>query len=114
MKTKLFSVTKDEFEWQFFRAGGKGGQKQNKTSSACRCIHKESGAVGESREERQQVQNRKLAFLRCVNSKEFQTWLKLTASAVSAGFENIETQINKEMQEENLKIEFYTPESKIK
>ena len=42
----LFSLTKNDFELQFFRAGGKGGQKQNKTSSGCRIIHKESGAVG--------------------------------------------------------------------
>ena len=109
-KTPLFSVTKDDFEWQFFRAGGKGGQKQNKTSSACRCIHPPSGARGESREERQQIQNRRIAFKRCVESKEFQNWVKLTASAMSIGFSNVEKQVDDMMREENLKIEFYDPD----
>ena len=30
-KELLFSVTKDDFDWDYFRAGGKGGQHQNKT-----------------------------------------------------------------------------------
>lgn len=106
---KLFSVTEDDFTWQFFRAGGKGGQKQNKTSSACRCIHPPSGAIGESREERQQSQNRKIAFNRCVNSKEFQNWIKLTASAMSLGFQNIEKQVDDMMREENIKVEYFEP-----
>lgn len=29
----LFSVTRDDCDWQTFRAGGKGGQNQNKVSS---------------------------------------------------------------------------------
>ena len=66
MKELLFSVTKKDFELQFFRAGGKGGQKQNKTSSACRIVHKASGATGESREQRQQIANKKLAFQRLI------------------------------------------------
>jgi len=108
-KQKLFSVTKDDFEWQFFRAGGKGGQKQNKTSSACRCMHLPSGAVGEARDERQQIQNRRLAFRRCVESKPFQMWVKLTSSAMEKGFKDIEKQVDNMMKEENLKIEYYTP-----
>ena len=107
MKTKLFSVTKDEFEWQFFRAGGKGGQKQNKTSSACRCIHPPSGAAGEARDERQQIQNRRLAFRRCVDSPQFQTWLKATAAAVARGFDSIEQEVDRAMRDENLKVEYF-------
>lgn len=102
MKEKLFSVTKDQFDWQFFRAGGKGGQKQNKTSSACRCIHRESDAIGESREERQQSQNRKIAFLRCVNTKEFNNWIR--AKSVK-----VEKLIDEQMKEKNIKVEFYAP-----
>jgi hypothetical protein len=110
MKTKLFSVTKEDFEWQFFRAGGKGGQKQNKTSSACRCIHRASNAVGESRDERKQSQNRKIAFTRCVQSDKFNIWLKLTCGAILAGYKSIEAEVDKAMAEENIKIEYFTPE----
>ena len=48
MRELLFSVTRDDFTIQTFRAGGKGGQKQNKTDSGVRCIHNASGAVGEN------------------------------------------------------------------
>lgn len=112
MKQRLFSVTKDDFEWQFFRAGGKGGQKQNKTSSACRCIHPPSGAVGESREERSQAQNRKLAFTRCVESKAFQNWVRATSAAMVAGFQSVERQVDEAMKPENLKIETYEPKAR--
>jgi peptide chain release factor 2 len=99
---RILSLDRTHFEWQFFRAGGKGGQKQNKTSSACRCIHRASGAVGESREERKQSQNRKLAFLRCVKSPVFQTWIRMQAA-------NIEQAVDRMMLEENIKVEYYTP-----
>lgn len=109
MKELLFSVTKKDFEMQFFRAGGKGGQKQNKTSSACRIIHRDSGAVGESREERSQMQNRKIAFERCVKSPEFQSWLRLHTAVVLEGYRDIEAKVDEQMQEKYLKIETFTP-----
>src|SRR5262245_3261330 len=37
-KKLLFSVTKEDCDWQTFRAGGKGGQRQNKTEIGVRCI----------------------------------------------------------------------------
>lgn len=77
MRELLFSVTKDDFELQTFRAGGKGGQGQNKRSTGVRLIHKASGARGEARDERSFDQNRKNAFLRLVASKEFKAWHKL-------------------------------------
>jgi len=61
-KTKLFSVTEKDLEWTYFRATGPGGQKVNKTSSACRVVHTPSGVTAESREERQQIQNRRIAL----------------------------------------------------
>lgn len=67
----LLSVTAKDCEWDYFRAGGKGGQKQNKTSSGARCRHRASGAVGESREERSQLQNRKKAFRKMAESEKF-------------------------------------------
>jgi hypothetical protein len=70
----VFSVTLKDCEVQHFRAGGPGGQKQNKTSSGSRVIHHPSGARGESREERSQPQNTRLAFIRMVNSQKFGIW----------------------------------------
>lgn len=111
-KSPLFVITKKDLEVQFFRAGGKGGQKQNKTSSACRIIHHDSGAVGESRDERSQVQNKKIAFNRLTNSPKFKAWLKLKASAIMQGYRDIEHKVDKLMSEDNIKVDFYDPDKK--
>ena len=76
-KEILFSVTKDQFDFETMRGTGPGGQKRNKTESAVRCTHKESGATGFSDETRHQQQNRKAAFAKCVASAKFKTWFKL-------------------------------------
>lgn len=69
------TVTIHDCEVQTFRAGGKGGQHQNKTSSGVRVIHHPSGARGESREERSQLQNKRAAFVRMVGTPAFRYWL---------------------------------------
>jgi peptide chain release factor len=71
MKKLLFSLTKDDFDFQAIRAGGPGGQHQNKTSSAIRVIHSPSGASAISREHKSQLQNKKSAFTKLVNNDKF-------------------------------------------
>jgi len=110
----LVHLTKKDFEVQYFRAGGSGGQNQNKVSSACRIIHKESGAVGECRNFRDQPQNRKAAFHRLVESKKFQCWLKIENAARLKGFQDLEKQLDDMMKPENLTIEYYDPDKKGK
>lgn len=108
-KELLFSLTKKDFEIQTFRSGGKGGQNQNKVESGVRIIHQDSGAVGESREERSQLQNKRNAFKRLRQAKEFQIWIKLRIGYALKGIEDFEREINKQvdawMKSENLKIE---------
>lgn len=71
----MFSVTLKDCEVQTFRSGGKGGQNQNTRDTGVRIIHKASGARGEARDERSQLQNRKLAFRRMAESKLFRAWV---------------------------------------
>jgi protein subunit release factor B len=70
---RILSVTIHDCEVQTFRSGGKGGQNQNKRDTGVRIIHHPSGARGESREERSQLQNKRAAFRRMVESQRFRT-----------------------------------------
>ena len=106
----LFTLTKKDFEVQTFRAGGKGGQHQNKRNTGVRIKHPASGAVGESREERSQFQNRKKAFIRLVESPEFKIWHKMEVSRRIMDEDAIKRKVKEWMQPHNLKIEYYTPE----
>src|SRR6476469_3809750 len=100
-KKLVVSVTKDDIEWQAFRAGGPGGQKQNKTSSACRAVHKPSGAVGVARESRSWHENRKLAFRRMADDPKMRLWLRIQAGLTVA----VDNQIDGTMRPEYIKIE---------
>lgn len=71
-RRKVFSVTLADCDIQHFAAGGPGGQNQNKRHTAARIVHRASGARGESREERSQWQNKKLAWRRMIESPAFQ------------------------------------------
>jgi len=104
MKTKLFSVTIADCEIQTFRSGGKGGQNQNKVESGVRIIHHPSGARGEGREERSQLANKRRAFERMAQTKEFQRWAKSTAAKLS-GQKSVEEIVDEMMQPHNLKVE---------
>ncbi|MCI0501424.1 MAG: peptide chain release factor-like protein [Epsilonproteobacteria bacterium] len=103
MRELLFSVTRKDFDVQTFRCSGHGGQKVNKTSSGVRIIHKESGAVGEGRDERSQYQNKKSAFKRLVNSVSFKMWLNKKVHEINIDKREIERQVDKEMR--NILIE---------
>jgi protein subunit release factor A len=76
MRERILSVTLADCEVQTFRAGGKGGQNQNKRDTGVRVIHHPSGARGEARDERSQLQNKKQAFLRMAQTREFKNWVR--------------------------------------
>ena len=104
-KELLFSITKKDFDIQTFRSGGKGGQHQNKVETGVRLVHRDSGAVGESRNFRSQHQNKKTALHRLVDSPKFQLWIKRRAWEVIANKQAIEKAVEDQMKSENLKIE---------
>lgn len=107
-RRKVFTVTRDDCKWEYFRAGGSGGQNQNKRDSACRVIHPPSGAIGESREERKQWQNRKNAFKRMANSPKFREWAIKAASEDLALATTVEAVVEDSMRESNLLVEVWS------
>lgn len=78
MRRRVLSITAADCELQTFTSGGPGGQHQNRSQTGVRFIHRASGARGEARDERSQLQNKKLAWHRMYESKEFQLWLRRT------------------------------------
>ena len=73
MRELLFSLTKKDFEMKTSPAGGPGGQNQNRRNTKVTFVHRPSGATGSCKDHRTQLPNKKAAFRRLVNSKEFQT-----------------------------------------
>ena len=76
-KRLLFSVTMKDLTMQTFSVGGHGGGGKDTSNSGVRLIHGASGAVGEGREHRSNTQNRRSAFQKLINTKEFKTWHKI-------------------------------------
>lgn len=105
-REKLFSVTIKDCRVDTFRSGGKGGQNQNKVESGVRVVHEPSGAIGESREYRDQPKNKRAAFTRMAQSEKFQRWARQTACKLM-GKETIEDRVERLMQPQNLLVEVF-------
>lgn len=100
-RVKLFSVTLADCEVQTFSAGGPGGQNQNRRSTGVRIIHHPSGARGECREERSQLQNKKKAFRRMGESNAFKAWVRMR----SGQDDRIRAEVERMMWPHNIKTE---------
>lgn len=100
----LFSVTLDDCRVDTFRSGGKGGQNQNKRETGVRIVHPPSGAVGESREERSQLQNKKTAFRRMVDTPQFRFWVAQERRRLE-GHKTVEELVAEDMRPKNIRIE---------
>lgn len=79
----ILSLRKSDFVVTYFKSSGPGGQHRNKTETACRIVHPDSGARAEASEHKSQDQNRKAAWKRLRESEVFQTWLRKAIAEAS-------------------------------
>lgn len=98
----MLRITIKDCDVQTFRSGGKGGQNQNKRDTGVRVIHRPSGAVGESREERSQLQNKRKAFRKMAESLAFRKWVYRMHSQIRP----IDEIVDEMMEPENLLVEY--------
>ncbi len=101
---KILSVTLADCDVDTFSAGGPGGQHQNTSNTGVRIKHRASGAVGESREHRSQLQNKKAAFRRMTEHPKFKIYLN---RVIYHAGKSPEERVKQDMQPRNLKIEEY-------
>ena len=95
------TVTSNDCKWDYFRVGGNGGQKVNKTSSGVRVTHPPSGAVGKATDTRSQSQNRRIAWRRMVDDPKFRSWVRMQGGVQA----KIEAEVDRLMQDRYIRIE---------
>lgn len=104
-KNLLFSVTAADCQWDYFRGSGNGGQKVNKTSNCVRCTHTASGAVGKATDSRSRDQNRKTAFERMAETKEFKSWHRAEVARRTGQADQVRINVEAAMRPENITTE---------
>lgn len=105
VKKLLFSITSSDCDWDYFRGSGPGGQNRNKVSTAVRCTHRESGAVGTAMDSRSQLDNRRAAFRRMADTAKFQAWHKIETARRMGKLAAIDDEVDQQMRPVNLRID---------
>jgi protein subunit release factor A len=101
----LVTVTAADLRWDYYNGSGKGGQNRNKRQNCVRVFHDPSGAQAKSEDHRDLLQNRKAAFVRLTQTKEFKEWITIATMRASGELAQIAERVEREMSEENLRVE---------
>lgn len=104
MKEKVSIASAKDFEVSYFCGSGPGGQARNKVASGVQIKHKESGAIGRASDSRSQFDNRCSAFERLAKTPQFKFWAAKVIYELQQ-HETMEETVEREMQEENLRVE---------
>lgn len=109
-KPVKFTVPASDLRWDTFRSGGNGGQNVNKRDTAARVTHLPSGAVGVSREQRSQHQNKVSALKKLTESPVFLAWADTQLTMIEQGYRSVEEKVDQMMVDDNILVETYDPE----
>jgi protein subunit release factor B len=101
----IVSVTAAQCRFDYYRGSGAGGQHRNKTSSAVRCTHEPSGAVGQAEDTRSQHENKRLAFGRMARSDTFQRWIRIETAKRTGAELAAKEAVERALRPSNLIIE---------
>lgn len=105
MPELLFSVTLKDCDVQTFCTGGNGGQHRNAKRNGVRIIHRDSGAVGEHRDGRDQGKNKIEAFVKMAKSERFLAWHKLEVARRLGLLKAAEEVVESQMDAKNIRVE---------
>ena len=103
-KKLLFSVTAKDCDWSYTKGTGAGGQKRNKTSSAVHCTHRASRAHGYSEASRSQGDNKRDAFVKMTETKEFKTWHRMEVMRQTGKLDEMERELQRELRKVKLEV----------
>lgn len=105
----LFSVTKKDFDIEYFSGTGAGGQHRNKHQNCVRMKHPESGATATGQSSKSREANQREAFKNIINHSDFKMWHNRRVQEELTGVK-LKDKVRDMMREENLHIECFTPE----
>lgn len=103
-KQLLFSITKKDFEIDYFSGTGAGGQYRNRHKNCVGIHHKDSGAIVTGQSHRERKSNIKEAFDGLLKNTKFKMWHAMMVQQHLTG-KTIEEIVEETMIPENLKIE---------
>jgi len=103
-KELLFSISKKDFEIDFFSGTGAGGQHRNKHQNCVRMYHPDSGARSTGQSNRNREANLKEAFRGMVDNPVFKMWYTRKTLEMLSG-ETLKERIERSMHEDNLRVE---------
>ena len=101
----ILSVTKRDFDIQFFSGTGAGGQHRNKHQNCVRMTHRESGVHATGQSSRSRQANLREAFTTIIRSKAFNSWHKMEVAERILNGKSVREKVRQMMSPENLKVE---------
>lgn len=103
-RERIRLASKEDFDVSYFCGSGKGGQAKNKVASGVQIMHRESRAIGRASDSRSQADNKKMAFMRLLETNKMKIWLNRKLFEVRER-QTIEDSIEKDMTDDKLRYE---------